>query len=376
MNQIEMYFKKKTENITFIELKENALIHISGYPKNKLIPLPIMTESLISEIKKGSLEEQINLSYFIDGMIYLLGVDSEFIHREDYERILRAYDRPVEDYIFYTALKALEEEKLDLSAIYFRALMKINPDNLNGKFNYALSLEAIAQSKINEGKEEEGLIFLKQATEELEKILDFDDKYPLAYYKLGFHYKFLGYFLKAKLIWSKYLRLDKDELRLQEIRGELDNIEIDALFETGITYLYREEYENSLDVFIKLLPKMDSWWELNYLIGLSYKGLGDYESSADYLEKALELNKEEADIYNELGICLYSLGEVYKAIETLTEGIKNIEDDYKMFFNRGLFYLEIGKIKEAYLDIEEATKLNPEDENIVRQMESLKEIFN
>ncbi len=376
MNQIENYFKRKTDNITFIELKDRNNIKIPGYPDKGLIPLPILTERLVSEIKGSNIEEEIDLSHLIDGIIYLLGIDRNFIYAKDYIEILNKYPKPIGDYIFYKGLKSLDEEDFDTAAIYFRALIIVRPDNMNGRFNYALSLEGLAQTNINKDKEEIGLRFLKEATKELETILDLDDKYALAYYKLGFHYKFLGYHLKAKLIWTKYLLLDKDDLRLQEIRGELETIEVDAQLETGITYLYREDYVRALDIFLKILPSLEKWWELNYKIGQAYKGLGNYPAAIEFLEKALSLNKEEGDLYNELAISLYLNGEIKEGISILSEGIDLIKDDYKLFFNRGLFYLELNKINEAYEDIEEAARLNPDDENIDRQLEVLDEIIN
>ena len=78
MDFVKEYFKKKTDKLSFIELKENASLEIKGYPSDKHIPLPIVTDNLINEIEKGNLEEEINLSYIIDGIIYLIGVDSSF----------------------------------------------------------------------------------------------------------------------------------------------------------------------------------------------------------------------------------------------------------------------------------------------------------
>ena len=132
----------------------------------------------------------------------------------------------------------------------------MDPKNVNAIFNYALILEEIGKKYFNMDMEDKAMEFIKSSTKELEAILDIDEKYPLAYYKLGYHYKFLGNFLKAKLIWSKYLTLDKDELRLQEVREELDLIEDDVAMETGLTYLYREEFHNSINIFENLLRKI------------------------------------------------------------------------------------------------------------------------
>ncbi|MBU5257406.1 tetratricopeptide repeat protein [Tissierella praeacuta] len=376
MDFVNDYFKKKTNKITFIELKKGARINIKGYPIDKDIPLPILTDVLVSEIIEGNMEEEIKVSDIIDGIIYLMGIDSLFMHMEDYKNILMYYNKKAEDYIFYKGIRSIEEDDYDNGAVYFRALKYINPKNVNGIFNYAIALEEIGKKYFEKEENEKGIKFLDKSTNELETILDIDDKYPLAYYKLGYHYKFAEQYLKAKLIWTKYLVLDKDELRLQEIRGEIELIENDVALETGLTYLSREYFDKALDIFLKLLPKLDKWWELKYLIGVCYKGLSDFENAIDYFEGALELYKLDSNLYNELGICLFTIGDINNAIDVFTEGIESVPDDYKLIFNRGLCYLQLGKLKDAYSDIENAVMLNPNDINMNTQKEALEKLMN
>ncbi len=376
MDFINEYFRKKTDKITFIEFKENVAMNIKGYPLDKYIPLPIITNVLISGIVEGNMEEEVKLAHILDGIIYLMGIDPLFMHMEDYKNILLSYNKKAEDYIFYKGIKYIEGNDYDSAAIYFRALKYINPENINGIFNYALTLEEIAKRYFEKEEEEKGLKFLEKSTNELETILDIDDKYPLAYYKLGYHYKFQEQYLKAKHFWTKQLTLDKDEIRLQEIRGEIELIENDVALETGLTYLSREYYDKALDTFLKLLPKFDKWWELKYLIGICYKGLSDFENAIDYFQGALELYKTDSDLYNELGICLFTIGDIDHAIEIFTEGIENIPDDYKLLFNRGLCYLKLGQLEDAYKDIGDAVILNPNDENMNTQKEILENLLN
>jgi tetratricopeptide (TPR) repeat protein len=376
MDYINEYFKKESGRVTFMELREDTTINIKGYPVNKNIPLPIITDVLLGEIKEGNLEEEIKLEYIVNGIIYLVGIDPEFKYIEDYKNILMAYNEEFEEYIFFQGIKRMEKKDYIGGAICFRALKLINSENMNGIFNYAFALEEIAKECFSKEQEEEGLKFLNESTYELESILDIDDKYPLAYYKLGYHYKFNEQYLKAKLIWTKYLTLDRDEIRLQEIRGEIEFIENDVALESGISYLSREHFDKALDIFLKLLPKFEKWWELKYLIGICHKGMGDFERAIDYFYESLDLYKEDLDLYNELGICLFTIGDFDNAINVFTEGIEHIQSDYKLIFNRGLCYLQLGKLEEAYGDISEAVKLNPSDENMNSQKKILEDLIN
>lgn len=375
MNIVDDYFKKYTDKISFIELKDNRMLNIDGYKIQDDIPLPIITDDLVNEIKQGNLQDEINMTNIIDGIIFIVGVDDEFKYLKEYKEILLSYGRNIEEYIFYKGIRYIENEKHDLGSICFRALKIVSPKNINGKFNYALALETIAKSFFAVEEDETGLEFISDATLELESILDIDKSYALAYYKLGYHYKFNHQYLKTKLIWNKYLLLDRDDLRLQEIRIELENIENDVNFEAGITYLSKGDYEKALEQFFKLLPKLEKWWELNYYLGLSYKGLGEYKKAIEHFYMALEENKQVAEIYNELGISYISMGEFEDSIKAFTQGIEEIDDDYKLFFNRGLAYLQINDLKMAYNDIKRAVDINPKDENMVIQKQRLEEIL-
>ena len=372
---INEYFKKYTDKITFIELKDNTEFNVEEHPIKNNIPLPVLIEELISEIKVGNLEEEIKITNIIEGIIYLMGIDKNFPYIDEYIEILNAYDDNIEEYIFYKGIRFIDKEDYDNGAICFRALDLLNPKNLNSIFNYALALESIGKKHMAIGKDEEGMEFINKATSELESLLDIDEDYGLAYYKLGYHYKFSEQNLKAKLMWNKFLKLDKDELRLEEIRKELDNIENSVLLESGITYLSINKFDDALSCFLKILPDFKDWWELNYLIGASYKGLNDHEMAIEYFEKSLENNQSEADVYNELGISHFYLGYIDKAVKVFSKGIDNIKDDYKLYFNRGLGYIQLDKLEDAYKDIIKAVELNPNDENMNIQKKSLDEIF-
>ena len=371
MGLVDSYFKKSIDKVTFLELKKDSIIGNEIYSLKKEIPLPIKTDSLINEIKEGNLHDEINLLFIIDGILYLMGSDPNFPYIEDYKEILYGINEKIHDYIFYQGIKAVENKDNDSGAIYFRALKLLDPKNIDGIFNYALTLEEIGKKYLQMEMEEKAMEFIKNSTKELESILDIDEKYPLAYYKLGYHYKFFGNFLKAKLIWTKYLTLDKDELRLQEIREELDLIEDDVAMETGLTYLYRADYHKAIDIFENLVKKYDSLWELKYFLGASYKGVGELENAIEFFYEALDLNKEELDIYNELGICLFTVGRIKEAINIFTEAIENLGNDYRLLFNRGLCYLQVEELEKAHEDISMAAFLNPEDENIMTQKEVL-----
>lgn len=373
MSLIDNYFKENNKNITFLELKENTFVEINKFILKEDLPLPIITDNLIKEIYTGNLENEINVSQIIDGIIYLIGVDNDFPYMDKYMEILDAYSHNIKDYIYQKAIKKISEGDIDFGGIFLRALIFLDTGNLNARFNYALVLEEIGRKYI-ENNNEKGEEFLTSSTNELETILEIDEKYSLAYYKLGFHYKYFEQYIKAKLTWNKFLIIDGDENRLQEIREEIDLIDDNVKFEAGLTYLTYNEFGKALDSFLKLLPKYKDEWNILYLIGMCYKGLGEFDIAIDYLNESIQLNDEEPDLYNELGIIRFTEGKIIEAIKIFAKGIEKVNSDYKLYFNRGLGYIQLGEHNLALDDINKAYELNPNDENVIKQKKELEDL--
>lgn len=361
MEAIEKYFKEKADNLTFIELKDKSCIELNNYVIKDYVPLPILTSKLIIGIKEGGYEEEIRITDIIEGIIYIMGTDSQFPYIKEYKDILNAFDKSIKDYIFYDAIKDLEEDKFDDGCIKLRALLVLDCKNVDALYNYSLGIEALAKKFMEMGKENWEL-FLNFSTRLFESILEIDKDFSLAHYKLGYHYLYYQKYLKASLTWEKFISISENELLIQEIRNEIDNIKDDVLYETGLTYLIYNEYEKSLDYLMKLLPRFKDNWNLNLLIGKCYNGLAEYDLATKYISIAIGLNKYNPDLYNELGIIYCNSGEINKAIEVFTKGISLISDDYKLFYNRGMSYIQLGEFEKSLDDINEAYALEPSDE--------------
>ncbi len=373
INYIDEYFKGKAQKVNFIELKDYKQLGLE-MGEDIRIPLPLVSDVLADGISKGNLEEKVDAEKILDGMIFLIGTDNEFEFKDDYIKILREYSEEIDDYIFFKGIKYLDQDLMERSEVYFRAIREMNPEHILGRFNYALALERIAQDMINDGEEIKGMQFLAESTYELESILDIDEKYALAYYKLGYHYNFSNQYLKAKLMWEKYINLDNDDLRIQEVREQIDIIQDNVDLESGLTYLSYNRHEEALESFLKILPRHSEWWELRYLLGMTHAGLNNSQAAIDQYRLALELNSEIEDVYNELGIELFKQGDIAEAIVIFSKGIDILGDKYKLYFNRGLGYLQLDNYIKAKEDINKAYELNPVDENVLETKNQLENI--
>lgn len=374
MKTVNEYFLKMANRISFVNLRKGANYRIKDYTIVDDIPLPIITDTLISEIKDGDIADELKVIHLIEGIIYILGIDYDFKYNQQYKDILCSFYENVEDYLLYRGLSFYDVEQYDDSAIFFRALININSNNISGLFNYGLALEQIANKFMGLNQEKKGNKFLAEATKQFERILDIDDQYPLAYYKLGYHYRYSGQYQKSKLMWERYISLDKDELRLQEVREQLDAISEQVDYEEGVNYLNRGDFAKALPKLSQLASKYKKSWNINYMTGLALKGLGEHEEAIEYFCEAINLGGDDADLYNELGISLFTIGNINEAIDIFSKGIELYKGDYKLFFNRGLSYLQLGNLKKAKEDIYTAYNLNPNDESILSIIENIENI--
>lgn len=89
MDKIEKYFKRKADKISFIEIKQNTSVKVGDYIVTGDLPLPVITDVFLKEIKKGNLQDDIKVSYIIEGIIFLMGTDHDFKYNDKYKEILK-----------------------------------------------------------------------------------------------------------------------------------------------------------------------------------------------------------------------------------------------------------------------------------------------
>ncbi|MGM0396231.1 MAG: tetratricopeptide repeat protein [Bacillota bacterium] len=372
----ENYFNSKTESISFVQLKDNRGITLKGFELDSSIPLPVVTDKLLTELSKVDADKGITLERVIEGILYLMGADQDFKYHDYYAQILEIYNPDMEKELFKRGLQAFEREDYTESGLLFRAFNNLYGTK-EGIFYYSMVLEAMGKNMIEKGNIEEGNDFLEESTAILEELLDEDEEYYPAYYKLGYHYKFYEQYVKAKLTWDKVLTYDPDDNRRQEIRQELDIIEPDYRVELGLTYMSNMNYDKAIEVLSKLMPKHVRNWYVNYLLGMAYRGYGDNQTAKEYFYGALDSDGTVSEVYNELGISYFNDNDIEKAIRVFTDGINSAKnEDYRLYFNRGLGYLNLGDMEKGYDDIYKAHQLNPEDDNIKSQLNALEQFKN
>ncbi len=370
--KIEKYLLVKTENLSFLTIKEDADLPLKGYevPKGG-IDVPLLNEELVKNIKEKDIENNISIASISRGMIYIMGIDSNFRYNEEYKKFLYLFDEKIEEYIGYMGIKKADEKEFMDALIYFKALITLKPNDLNGLYNYALVCQDIA--KIHDKNKEtiKSNDFLLEALDKLESITLIHPDFSLAYYQLGYHYYNQKQYVKAKLTWEEALNIGLDEERELEIKEEIKKIGDKVAYEEGYVFVLQGKAKEGLEKLLPLIEEYPDWWNLLFFIGLSYRQLNDVGEAIKYFEKILLLNPEQVDAIVEIGICNAMVGNIDVSIEYFQKAFA-LKEDPEIMCNLGMAYLNKGEVEKAKEYIEEAYRLNPQDEVTLACLEEIK----
>lgn len=371
MFSINDYLKKNAEKISFIELKPGEVIRVNGHTLGSETPLPIMTETLIEEVRSGGTQEEVKFSNMVNGMIYTIGMDTDFKHRDEYIKTLLSYDEKIGDYVLHLGMNSMKNQEIDDALIYFRAALLIDDKNSLARYNFAISLEERARRAYELKDISLGNEFLIRAKKNMEKIES--QEMPLTYYKLGYYYKQFKEYRKSEVMWEKFLRYGKEKELLQEIREELSSIEDDVKYEEGYSKVLESRPMEGLDILLPLYEKYDGWWNLSFMIGLAFRQLGETDKAISYFEEVLKIEAGQIDSLNELGLCYAAKLNLERAIELFTEAIKIEPKNHEIICNRGMAKLQLGDLEGARQDIERAYRIDPKDEIVLACRENIEQ---
>lgn len=368
------YFEHKRDDVSFITLKKGAKISLGqySYTTDKELPLPIKIISLVEEIKKQDEYDGITLNNIIDGIIYLLGTDYKFEYREDYKKMFLALKFEIEPFIIH-CINKMEDGRDDDSIVYGKCLVNLNENDKNC-FVYASCLERKSINLLNKN-DKDANNFMAESLKYFEKSLDYNDKFALAYYKLGYYYKTNQQYIKAKLYWEKQQEFDDDQLRIEEIREQLEQLDVYVQYEKGYNFVLNGEPQKGIDILLPIVNVYSNWWNLLFFVGLAYRMLNQYEIAVKYFENVLRINEGQIHALNELGLCRMVLKKYEGAEEAFTAVLALEPKNSEVLCNRAAAYYYLGKNDKAKSDIDIALNINPDDEvahELLKMIESSK----
>lgn len=366
-NRLDKYVLDKAEELVFITIDKSEDLGLIGYevPKEG-IKIPIKSNVLVKSIKDNKAQEEINMMSMIDAMIYLEGIDPDFIYNVEYDDLIEIFARKSNfdymDYMGYMSNQAYSKGEIRDALVYIRAYLRMEPDDIMGLYQYAIICQELSLRYQKDEDVKAMNDFLLEALANLEKIIGLDDSFALAYYQLGFHYSNQNQFVKAKLTWDKALDLGLDDETRTDIMENLAKIDHKVRYENAYNLVFQGKAEEGLQDLLDLESQYPDWWNLLFIISLAYKSLGDLGQAKSYLEKILITRPTQVDTLVEMALCLAQEVNMPGAIDYLTRAAKLKKDDPEILCNLGMAYLHNGEEDEARYYIERAYEIDPTDE--------------
>ncbi|MGP1556673.1 tetratricopeptide repeat protein [Peptostreptococcus stomatis] len=366
-NRLDKYVLDKAEELVFITIDKSEDLGLIGYevPKEG-IKIPIKSNVLVKSIKDNKAQEEINMMSMIDAMIYLEGIDPDFIYNVEYDDLIETFARKSNfdymDYMGYMSNQAYSKGEIRDALVYIRAYLRMEPDDIMGLYQYAIICQELSLRYQKDEDVKAMNDFLLEALASLEKIIGLDASFALAYYQLGFHYSNQSQFVKAKLTWDRALDLGLDDETRTDIMENLAKIDHKVRYEHAYNLVLQGKAEEGLQDLLDLESQYPDWWNLLFIISLAYKSLGDLGQAKSYLEKILITRPTQVDTLVEMALCLAQEANMPGAIDYLTRAAKLKKDDPEILCNLGMAYLHNGEEDEARYYIERAYEIDPTDE--------------
>ncbi len=366
-NRLDKYVLDKAEELVFITIDKSEDLGLIGYevPKEG-IKIPIKSNVLVKSIKDNKAQEEINMMSMIDAMIYLEGIDPDFIYNVEYDDLIETFARKNNfdymDYMGYMSNQAYSKGEIRDALVYIRAYLRMEPDDIMGLYQYAIICQELSLRYQKDEDVKAMNDFLLEALASLEKIIGLDDSFALAYYQLGFHYSNQNQFVKAKLTWDRALDLGLDDETRTDIMENLAKIDHKVRYEHAYNLVFQGKAEEGLQDLLDIESQYPDWWNLLFIISLAYKSLGDLGQAKSYLEKILITRPTQVDTLVEMALCLAQEANMTGAIDYLTRAAKLKKDDPEILCNLGMAYLHNGEEDEARYYIGRAYEIDPTDE--------------
>ncbi|SKA93991.1 Tetratricopeptide repeat-containing protein [Caloramator quimbayensis] len=337
------YLKKELDNILFLEIAKDIKV------KDRVIlqrgEYPVYSRDMVS-LAKGE-KENIPISFFINGMAYVLSCDLSFKYRDFYIDCLKNI-KEAKSYLIMQ-IENNKNTNLKEALIYARALCTIynQKEYIMNQIYLLMSLNEKTGYKF---LEEEIVYELKNLSK------DYPD-YSAPHFFLGEYYLDKDRAL-SKMYLSKCLNDEKFKRKAEEY---INKIDITEEYDKAVEKIKVGEGSRVIDVLNRYLEFYPNDMNCKYYLAMALRQRGDYENALFTLYELLE-NGELPEIYNEIGLNYACINQFDRALESFKSSLKIKPDNSDIICNMGVCHYYLNNLEEAQKAFNLALRLNPKDD--------------
>ncbi len=202
------------------------------------------------------------------------------------------------------------------------------------------------------GREEWNSNYYNDAARSLEKAVELDPDFAMAYLYLAQAYRALRYYDRAIEHYNK-------AKALSEKATEKERLIIEAEYAFGVERNNEKYFQIYKKIVEKYPREKQAYWELSWY----YATKDMYHEAIEQLEILLELDPNWGDAYDDLAFAYSKVGDDEKALEYIKRGISVVPGDPKMSDSMGNIYVKLGKLDEALAKFKDALDIKPDFNN-------------
>ncbi len=240
----------------------------------------------------------------------------------------------------------IDELSRDISAGIGSAKEKIEAERIQVVGATTSSMEAYKY--FLNGREEFDKLYYVDALKSLEKAIELDPEFALAYFYLSATHQALGNVRAGN-------EAAKKAKALAHKTTERERLYIEALY-TGMIERNKEARIRLLQEIIQKYPREKT---AHYWLGVIYRGTNILEMAIEEQNKALVLDPEYGDAHNELGYLNLALRNFEKSIEHFQKYASLNPNDANPLDSLAEAYFLMGKFDEAIAKYKEALAVKP-----------------
>jgi tetratricopeptide (TPR) repeat protein len=192
--------------------------------------------------------------------------------------------------------------------------------------------------------------YIKDAITRLEKAVELDPNFAMAYLYLGYTYNNLANDQKKAIEYYEKAKALSDRVT------EKERLLIEAEY-TGTVEGRREKW---LEILNKIVEKYPREIQAHVELCEYYRNGEIFSEIIKHAEIILALDPSRGDAYEELAFAYANTGDDEKALEYLQKGSAAIPGDPRMNLTAGQFYVKMGKIDDAIRKFKDALDIKPD----------------
>ncbi|WP_373899019.1 tetratricopeptide repeat protein [Haloimpatiens sp. FM7315] len=353
---LKAHYSEKLSKLFFLNIKKQKLRELFKVDIKEDIYIPVAAEDLADKIKNESSLNKIPMSFFLEGMFYVLGADSNFKYNEYYNTML-LNAKESDKYIKSRIAKEIKKSNYEEAYIMLKGLFYIEKSQDN------LSKLLLLCDKL---RSENSKLYREEELDLIEKSKKFDENFKEPYFYESLLYRDDKDFQKAFYCINTYISKGGEETK--EITEFKDSLKVVNDYDKG-KELVNTEPDNALNILMPLLDTIGDNAEIYYYIAVAYRNLKNHQKAIYYLNEALSIDDKAVEIINEMGLNYASIGEFEKAIAYFRSAFQ-FTGSVEICTNLIMCYLNTKDIKQAKIHLKLAKEINKEDE-IVKDLEKL-----